>query len=162
MENEEKIKNVLEKNKEILTQRKNKIINNIKTRDYLSEIRWKKKQENNEKKEEINLEKQIVKENKLIELAQHKLNMINNAKMKIFEREQKVKDFLEQKSIINEQKKIITDEIDRKKKLYSEKLKKLMNNNSINKNVFNQIKNTFSGNQQISNVINKFDKLIEC
>ena len=48
MENEEKIKNVLEKNKEILTQRKNKIINNIKTRDYLSEIRWKKKQENNE------------------------------------------------------------------------------------------------------------------
>ena len=87
--------------------------------------------------------------------------MINNAKMKIFEREQKVKDFLEQKSIINEQKKIITDEIDRKKKLYSEKLKKLMNNNSINKNVFNQIKNTFSGNQQISNVINKFDKLIE-
>ena len=70
------------------------------------------------KKEEINLEKQIVKENKLIELAQHKLNMINNAKMKIFEREQKVKDFLEQKSIINEQKKIITDEIDRKKKLY--------------------------------------------
>ena len=161
MENEEKIKNVLEKNKEILTQRKNKIINNIKTRDYLSEIRWKKKQENNEKKEEINLEKQIVKENKLIELAQHKLNMINNAKMKIFEREQKVKDFLEQKSIINEQKKIITDEIDRKKKLYSEKLKKLMNNNSINKNVFNQIKNTFSGNQQISNVINKFDKLIE-
>ena len=127
----------------------------------MSEIRWKKKQENNEKKEEINLEKQIVKENKLIELAQHKLNMINNAKMKIFEREQKVKDFLEQKSIINEQKKIITDEIDRKKKLYSEKLKKLMNNNSINKNVFNQIKNTFSGNQQISNVINKFDKLIE-
>ena len=154
MENQEKIKNVLEKNKQILTQRRDKIINNIKTRDYLTEIRWKKKQENNEKKEEENLEKQIVKECRLKEIAQQKLNMINNAKMKIYERDQKVKDFLEQKSIINEQKKIITDEIDRKKKLYSEKLKKLLDNNSINKNIFNQIKNTFSGNHQISNVIN--------
>ena len=161
MGNEEKIKNVLEKNKQILTQRKNKIINNIKTRDYLAEIRWKKKQENNEKKEEMNLERQIVKEYQLKELAQQNLNSINNAKMKILKREQKVMDFLERKSIINEQKKIITDEIDRKKKLYSDKLKKLLDNNSINKNVFNQIKNTFSGNQQISNVINKFDKLIE-
>ncbi len=161
MGNEEKIKNVLEKNKQILTQRKNKIINNIKTRDYLAEIRWKKKQENNEKKEEMNLERQIVKEYQLKELAQQNLNTINNAKMKILKREQKVMDFLERKSIINEQKKIITDEIDRKKKLYSDKLKKLLDNNSINKNVFNQIKNTFSGNHQISNVINKFDKLIE-
>ena len=160
-ENEEKIKNVLEKSKQILTQRKNKYITNIKTRDYLNEIRWKKKKEDNEIKEEMNLEKQIVKEIKLKELEQQKLNMLNDAKMKIYEREQKVKDFLEQKSIIQEQKKIIADEMDRKKKLYSEKLKNLIVNNSINKKLFNQIKDTFSSNPQIADIINKFNQLIE-
>ena len=160
-ENEKKIKNVLQKNQQILTQKKNKILSAIKTRDYLTQIRWEKKREENEKMEELNLEKQIVKGCKLKELEQQKLNMINDSKMKMHERDKKIEQFLMEKSIINEQKKIIADEIERQKKLYSSKVKNLVDNNIINKKLFNQIKKTFSSNQQISSVINKFDQLIE-
>ena len=160
-ENEQKIKNVLQKNQQILTQKKNKILSAIKTRDYLTQIRWEKKREENEKMEELNLEKQIVKGCKLKELEQQKLNMINDSKMKMHERDKKIEQFLMEKSIINEQKKIIADEIERQKKLYSSKVKNLVDNNIINKKLFNQIKKTFSSNQQISSVINKFDQLIE-
>lgn len=160
-EKEQKIKNTLNKNKILMSQRKNKIIKEIKLKEYNTQRVWKKKQENNERIEDFKLSKNIEKEFKVKEMEQQKQYMINDAKMKMYNRDKRLKNFLKQKYIINEQKKMFSDEINKQKKLYSEKMQNLFSKNTIKKKDLNQIKNIFSHSQQITNVIDKFGQLIK-
>ena len=160
-ENEQKIHNTLNKNKFLINQRKNKIIKEIKLKEYNTQQVWKKKLEKNEKNEEILLGKRIVTEFKVKEKEQQKINMLYDKEIKLNNRDEKIKNFLEQKHMINEQKKTICEEINNQKKLYSERIQNLFDKGTINKKTLNQIKNNFSYSPQITKVIDKFDKLME-
>lgn len=160
-EKEQKIRDTLNKNKRIMTQRKNKIIKNIKMKEYNTQRVWKKKREMNEKIEDYHLSKQIEKKYKLKEIEQQKLYKLNDKKRQLYDRDKRIDNFLKQKYIINEQKRMFSDEINKQKQLYSEKIQNLFGKNYINKKALSQIKNIFSNSQQISNVIDKFDKLIQ-
>ena len=104
-ENDQKILDTLNKNKFLINQRKNKIIKEIKLKEYNTQQVWKKKLEKNEKNEEILLGKRIVTEFKVKEKEQQKINMLYDKEIKLNNRDEKIKNFLEQKHMINEQKK---------------------------------------------------------
>ena len=160
-EKEQKIRDTLKKSKEILAERKEKIQHKIHLSLEHQKSVMRKNQIINEKKEEINLGKQIEKEFKVKEMAQQKLNMINDAKIKMYERDKKIEHFLEQKNLINEQKRIISDEINKQKQIYSERVHNVFGKDKINQKELTQFKNIFSNSPKISGVINKFDELIK-
>lgn len=155
---EQKIKDTLIKNEEILNERKNKIINNIKQKEYNTQQAWMKKKLSAEKAQEEHMEKKLEKEFRVKEIAQQKENKLNDTRMKLFDKDQKVENFMREKYIINEQKRNITLQINKQKELYNEKFENLFNKKSIDEQTLNSIKDMFPYNNQIKELINEFMK----
>ena len=163
-ENEEKNKKIKENlniNKKLLSQRKEQIINEIKLKEYKTQQIWKEKLKNLEKIEDYNLSKSLEKKFKIEEAKKQKLDMINNTKMQLEEKDKKIEYFLKQKNKINRQKKLLYKEFNERKKFYTEKVQNYLKKNTLNKKTIKEIKNIFSNSQEISNVINKYNQLMK-
>ena len=163
-ENEEKNKKIKENlniNKKLLSQRKEQIINEIKLKEYKTQQFWKEKLKNLEKIEDYNLSKSLEKKFKIEEAKKQKLDMINNTKMQLEEKDKKIEYFLKQKNKINRQKKLLYKEFNERKKFYTEKVQNYLKKNTLNKKTIKEIKNIFSNSQEISNVINKYNQLMK-
>ena len=158
-ENEQKIRKTLKQNLKLMTERKNKIIRKIRLKENNTQKAWKIKKQNLEKMYEINMGKQMEREFKVQEVKQQNINMINDTEKKLCDKNNKINYFLEQKQLINEQKKLFSDEINKEKEFYSEKIHNLFGKKTINKKTLNEIKDKFSNNPQISNIINEFKEL---
>ena len=163
-ENEEKNKKIKENlniNKKLLSQRKEQIINEIKLKEYKTQQIWKEKLKNLEKIEDYNLSKSLEKKFKIEEAKKQKLDVINNTKMQLEEKDKKIEYFLKQKNKINRQKKLLYKEFNERKKFYTEKVQNYLKKNTFNKKTIKEIKNIFSNSQEISNVINKYNQLMK-
>ena len=163
-ENEEKVKKIKENlniNNKLLSQRREQIINEIKLKEYKTQQIWKEKLKNLEKIEDYNLSKSLEKKFKIEEAKKQKLDMINNTKMQLEEKDKKIEYFLKQKNKINRQKKLLYKEFNERKKFYTEKVQNYLKKNTLNKKTIKEIKNIFSNSQEISNVINKYNQLMK-
>ena len=160
-EKEQRAEKKLNENKTKISIRKEEIIKKIKLKEYNTQQFWKKQQKKNEIIEDYNLGKRLEKEFKVKENEQHKLYMINEAKIKLDNRDKRIENFLREKNNINKQKKIISEQINKQKQLYSDKIQNIFHKNIFNKKNLKEIKNIFSNSQQISNAIDKFGQLIK-
>ena len=158
-EKEQRIKDTLNKNEILLNERKNKIINDIKKRENNTQINWRKKKENQMRAQEENMEKKIDKEFRMKEIAQKNQNKINDTRMKLYDKDKKVENFLRQKHILNEQKKIFSEQVCKQKQLYSEKFDNIFRKKNIDEQTLTSIKNMFPDNKQISDIINELNEL---
>lgn len=158
---EQRIKDTLIKNEEILNQRKNKIINEIKQREYNTQQVWMKKKIDAEKAQEEHMEKKLEKEFRVKEIAQQKENKINDTRMKLQEKDNKLENFMKKKYFINEQKRSISQEINKQKELYNTKFENLFNKKIIDEQTLNSIREMFPYNNQIKDIINEYNELMK-
>ena len=159
-EKEQKIKDTLIKNNEILIERKNKIMNDIKQREYNTQKVWRKRQKDAQKAQEEHMEKKLEKEFRVKEIAQQKENKINDTRMKLYDKDKKVESFMKQKHLLNEQKRNFSEQISKQKQMYSEKFENLFNKKNIDEETLAAIKNMFPHSHQISEVIKEFNELM--
>ena len=160
-EKEQKIRDIINKNELILNQRKNKIINDIKQKEYNTQKLWRKRKENALREQEEHMGKKLEKEFRVKEIAQQKENKINDTRMKLYDKDKKLEKFLKQRHKINEQKKYFSEEINKQKQLYSEKFQNLFNKKTIDGQTLDDIKNMFPNNRQINDIINEFNELVK-
>ena len=158
-EKEQKIRDILNKNELLLIERKNKIINDIKQREYNTKKVWKKRKENAMRAQEEHMEKKLEKEFRVKEISQQKENIMNDYRMRLYDKNKKVESFLKQKHQLNEQKKNFSDEINKQKQIYSETFQNLFNKKTIDEQTLDHIKNMFPNNRQINDIINEFNEL---
>ena len=158
---EQKIRDTLSKNELILNERKNKIINDIKQREFNTQKAWRKRMASAQRAQEEHMEKKLEKEFRVKEIAQQKENKINDTRLKLQDKDKKVESFMKQKYILNEQKKNFSDQINKQKQLYSEKFENLFNKKTIDEQTLNMIKEMFPYNNQISEVIKEFNDLMK-
>ena len=159
-EKEQKIKDTLIKNNEILIERKNKIMNDIKQREYNTQKVWRKRQQDAQKAQEDHMEKKLEKEFRVKEIAQQKENKINDTRMKLYDKDKKVERFMKQKHLLNEQKRNFSEQNSKQKQMYSEKFENLFNKKNIDEETLAAIKNMFPHSHQISEVIKEFNELM--
>ena len=93
------------------------------------------------------------------EIAQKNQNKINDTRMKLYDKDKKVENFLRQKHILNEQKKIFSEQVCKQKQLYSEKFENIFRKKNIDEQTLASIKNMFPDNKQISDIINELNEL---
>ena len=160
-EKEQRIRDTLNKNELLLNERKFRILKDIKQREYKTQKVWRKKKEDAMRAQEENMEKKIEKEFRVKEMAQKKENQINDARLKLYDKDKKVEQFLKQKHLLNEQKKYLSEEISKQKQLYSEQFENLFRKKNIDEQTLASIKNMFPDNQQITDVINEFNDLMK-
>ena len=92
-----------------------------------------------------------------------KLRLLNSKKTReeLWEKDRKVELFLKNKSNFGKDKRIKYEELEREKKEENDKFEKMINKKNIDKNVLNSIKEMFSSNPQINDLIQKLDDALE-
>jgi hypothetical protein len=156
---EQKIKNTLIRNEEILKDKKEKILDNIKKKEENTILVKKKKELFHQRIEKENIEKELEKENKRKQIAQLQENKREDIRKWIKEKNDKVIEFKRQKELINQNKRILVDEIARKKEEYSSRFQQIFHKKNIDENTLKNIQDMFPNNKEISNLIDEFNEL---
>ena len=156
---EQKIKNTLIRNEELLEDKKEKILDNIKKKEENTILVKKKKELFHQRIEKENIEKELEKENKRKQIAQLQENKREDIRKWIKEKNDKVIEFKRQKELINQNKRILVDEIARKKEEYSSRFQQIFHKKNIDENTLKYIQEMFPNNKEISNLIDEYNEL---
>jgi hypothetical protein len=156
---EQKIKNTFIRNEELLENKKEKILDNIKKKEENTILVKKKKELFHQRIEKENIEKELEKESKIKQIAQLQENKREDIRKWIKEKNDKIIEFKRQKEIINQNKRILVDEIARKKEEYSSRFQQIFHKKNIDENTLKNIQDMFPNNKEISNLIDEFNEL---
>lgn len=160
-EREEKMKQIKFKNDELMQIKKNSILAKIQKNEENTNLAKIKKDNLNQKIIEKHLEQELSKKiqiEKVAEIQKHKrLNILEG----IQERNERFEEFQRQKQIINQRKKIMSEEMSRKKEEYINNFSKIFSNNSFNKKTIQTIKDMFPGDKNISSLLQEYSSTLD-
>ena len=154
-QNEQKIRDTLNKNEILLNQRKAKILNKIYLKENNTQKMWNEKNKYAIKMHEENTEKKLQKELKVRQIAKQFENHLNDNRIGLYQKDKKVEKFLKQKQIMNEKKKLLSEQICKQKQLYAEQFEKLFSKKAIDDQTLDNIQSMFPDNQQLSEIISE-------
>lgn len=77
----------------------------------------------------------------------------------ILDKNAKVEEFKRQKELLNENQRIIANEINRRKEEYSQKFHQIFSKKNIDENTLNTIKEMFPNNPEINNLIDDYNEM---
>ncbi|MCQ2817790.1 MAG: hypothetical protein MJ252_11045 [archaeon] len=155
-EKEERSKNIRLKNEELIQNRKEEILAKIKRNEENTNQVKKEKAMMNKKIMEENIEKRIHKEYQIQQVAAEQQNKRDQYMNEINEKTYKINEFKKQKEILNEQKKILTDDMARRKQEYSDKFQKIFGSNNFNERTIRNIQQMFPGDKKINELLNDY------
>ena len=113
----------------------------------------------NERIEKKNIEKEMEKENKRRQIAQLQENKREDIRKWIEDKNEKIEEFKRQKELINENKRLISDEIARRKEEYSSRFQQIFQKKNIDENTLKTIQEMFPNNKEIENLIDEYNAL---
>ena len=158
---EEKMKEILLNNELIMMHRKEDIINRINEREEKNKLMQNMKQIMNEKKKEERMFKTLKKEYKAKEIAKYLEQKREKTREELLEKDRKVESFLKKKNNFGKDKKLKYEELEKEKKENNDKIEKILNKKSIDKNMINEIKDMFPSNPQINELLKKINDLLD-
>ena len=103
---EQKTRDALNKNEMLLNQKKIRILSEIHLKENITQKMWNKKRKNEIKMHEENTEKRLKKQLKVKQTAEQFENLLIENRINLYQKNQKIEEFLKQKQIKNEKKKI--------------------------------------------------------
>lgn len=159
MENNERIKSALKKNELNIEMNKERIMKKIKEKEQSTLQVQKEKELMNKKLQEVNIQKRLEQEEKIRQTEVMQMQRREETIEWIKNKTGRVDKFNSQKSVINEQKRQIQDEITRKKQEYSGKFNQIFHQKNINQNTIRSIQGMFPDNPQIGALLDNFQTL---
>ena len=99
------------------------------------------------------------KENKRRQIAQLQENKREDIRKWIEDKNEKIEEFKRQKELINENKRLISDEIARRKEEYSSRFQQIFQKKNIDENTLKTIQEMFPNNKEIENLIDEYNAL---
>ena len=121
----------------------------------------KEKYEKNEKRQEESYHQRLEKENRLKEIFREQENRREEIRQWLDDKNEKVEDYFKQKEKLNKSRRLLTDQINRKKTEYSAKFAEIFHKKNINKATLKKIQNMFPKNEQIDELIKEYNEINE-
>lgn len=158
-QNNERIKSTIKKNEERIEMNKTRTMMKIKEKEQNTIQVQKEKDLLNKRLQEENIQKRLEQEEKIRQTEVMQINRREETLEWIKNKADKVDEFNAQKSIINDQKRQIQDEITRKKQEYSERFNSIFQQKTINQNTIRTIQGMFPENPKIGALLENFQTL---
>ena len=137
-------------------ERKSRILAKIRQNEKNTEQVKKEKEFLSKQIMEENMEKRLERENNIKRVAQMKENYRMETLSEIMRKNEKVEQYKKQKEMISEQKRLIADEISKKKQEFSGRFETIFSKKSIDERTIRTIQEMFPDNQEINNLLNNF------
>ena len=161
MMKEAKSQKIRDKNEELIQNRKDEILAKIRRNEENTKHMQFEKKKYNAKLAEENQEKRLQREQQIQKVAEEQQNKRDQTLNEINEKTFKIQEFKRQKEVLNEQKRIMTDEMARRKEEYSGKFQKIFGGNNFNEKTIRNIQNMFPGDQKINQLLDDYYSAID-
>jgi hypothetical protein len=150
---ESKIKQTLQMNEELENNKKSVILQKIEFKEFRRKETSVMRERDFMEKSEINTRKRLEKEENIRRIANMQEEERRRTFQRLNEKNQRLDEFIFQKSMIAGKKREIQDEISRKKQEYVERFDKIFRKKTLNEKTINELVKMFPDNEEVINMI---------